>query len=171
MDRGPELTYGARMRRIMIKVVFGLSLLSVTSFAAWALAEGAAKDDRAATLDLMKTILPKSAYDSMLDQMYTQMSASMKQMGGPGIPANKQKGLKEAVQECMPYEDLLNWETDVYLKHFSRKELDDLAAFYKTPTGKKFAGMLPTLSGEVGAKMAPLLMTRLPAALKKHGIE
>ena len=31
--------------------------------------------------------------------------------------------------------------------------------------------MLPALSGEMGAKMGPLLMTRLPAALKKHGIE
>jgi hypothetical protein len=154
----------------MTKVVFGLSLLSMTSFAAWALAEGA-KDDKVATLELMKTIVPKGAYDSMLDQMYTQMSATMQQMGGKGIPASKQKALKEAVQECLPYDDLLNWSTDVYMKHFTRKEIDDLAAFYKTPTGKKFASALPALSGEVGAKMAPLLMTRLPASLKKHGIE
>ena len=34
---------------------------------------------------------------------------------------------------------------------------DDLAAFYKTPTGKKVAGMLPTLSGEIGTKMATIL--------------
>jgi hypothetical protein len=65
----------------------------------------------------------------------------------------------------------VNWSADVYTKHFTRKEIDDLAAFYKTPTGKKFAATLPTLSGEVGAKMAPIMMNRLPAALKKHGIE
>jgi hypothetical protein len=154
----------------MIKLVFGLSLVSVMSFGAWALAEGG-KDDKAATLELMRTIVPRAAYDSMLDQMYQQMSATMQQMGGKGIPASKQKALKEAVQECMPYDDLLNWSADVYTKHFTRKEIDDLAAFYKTPTGKKLSSLLPTLSGEVGAKMAPMLMTRLPAALKKHGIE
>jgi hypothetical protein len=159
------------MQKTMIKVVFGLSLVSVTSFGAWALAEGAGKEDKAATLELMRTIVPRGAYDSMLDQMYQQMSATMQQMGGKGIPASKQKALKEAVQECMPYDDLLNWSADVYTKHFTRKEIDDLATFYKTPTGKKLSSLLPTLSGEVGAKMAPMLMNRLPAALKKHGIE
>jgi len=155
----------------MTKVMFGLSLVSVTSFAAWALAEGASKDDKAASLELMKSIVPRGAYDAMLEQMYAQMSATMQQIGGKPIPASKQKALKEAVKECMPYDDLVNWSADVYAKHFTRKELDDLAAFYKTPTGKKLAATLPTLSGEVGAKMAPLMMTRLPAALKKHGIE
>jgi len=159
------------MQKTMIKVVFGLSLVSVTSFGAWALAEGAGKEDKAATLELMRTIVPRGAYDSMLDQMYQQMSATMQQMGGKGIPASKQKALKEAVQECMPYDDLLNWSADVYTKHFTRKEIDDLATFYKTPTGKKLSSLLPTLSGEVGAKIAPMLMNRLPAALKKHGIE
>jgi len=155
----------------MTKVVFGVSLVSITSFAAWALAEGASKEDKAATMELMRQIVPRAAYDAMMDQMYQQMSATMQQMGGKGIPASKQKGLKEAVQECLPYDDLLNWSAEVYTKHFTRKEIDDLAVFYKTPTGKKLASKLPALTGEVGAKMAPMLMNRLPAALKKHGIE
>jgi hypothetical protein len=149
----------------------GIIFIAMAGVAAWAVAQGAAKDDRAATMELMRTIVPKPAYDSMLEQMYAQMSATMQQMGGQAIPANKQKAMKEAVQECLPYDDLLNWSADVYTKHFSRKEIDDLATFYKTPTGKKLAAALPTLSGEIGAKMAPILMTRLPAALKKRGIQ
>jgi uncharacterized protein len=151
--------------------VFGVCLASITSVAAWAVADSPPKDDKAAVIAMMHSIIPKSAYDAMLDQMYSQMSASMQQMGGKSIPAAKQKALKEAVQECMPYDDLVNWNAEVYTKHFSRKEIDDLAAFYNTPTGKKFASKLPALSGELGAKMMPVLMTRLPAALKKHGIE
>lgn len=158
------------MRRVA-KGVAALSLLTIMSVAAWALAQGAAKDDKAATMELMRSVVPRAAYDAMLDQMYQQMSMSMQQMGGKAIPAAKQKALKEAVQECMPYEDLLTWSTEVYMKHLTRKEIDDLAAFYKTPTGKKVSSLLPKLSGEVGAKMAPILMTRLPAALKKRGIE
>jgi len=158
------------MRRIA-KGVAALSLLSIMSVAAWALAQGGGKDDKAATMELMRTVVPKAAYDAMLDQMNQQMSRAMQQMGGKAIPADKQKGLTEAVKECLPYDELLTWSTDVYMKHFTRKEIDDLAAFYKTPTGKKAAGLLPVLSGEVGAKMAPVVMTRLPAALKKRGIE
>jgi len=158
------------MRRVA-KGVAAVSLLSVMSVAAWALAQGGAKDDKAATMELMRTVVPKAAYDAMLDQMNQQMSRAMEQMGNKAIPADKQKGLKEAVKECLPYDELLTWSTDVYMKHFTRKEIDDLAAFYKTPTGKKVAGLLPVLSGEVGAKMAPIVMTRLPAALKKRGIE
>ena len=78
------------MRRTMTNLVFGVALVSMTSFGAWALAQGGAKDDKAATLELMRTIVPKGAYDAMLDQMYQQMSATMQQMGGKSIPASKQ---------------------------------------------------------------------------------
>jgi uncharacterized protein len=158
-------------RATRVVVVTGFIFAVMAGVAAWAVAQGAAKDDRAATVELMRTIVPKGAYDAMLEQMYAQMSSTMQQMGGQALPAKKQKSLKEAVQECLPYDDLLSWSADVYTKHFTRKEIDDLAAFYKTPTGKKLAASLPTLSGEIGTKMAPILMTRLPAALKKRGLE
>jgi hypothetical protein len=159
--------------RSTTRVVVGTGLIftAMAGVAAWAVAQSAATGDKAAMTELMHSILPKTAYDAMLEQIYTQMSATMQQMGGKGVPAAKQKALKDAVQESMPYEDMVSWTSDVYTKHFTRKEIDDLAAFYRTPTGKKFASKLPALSGEVGAKMTPLLMTRLPAALKKRGIE
>ena len=43
-------------------------------------------------MELMHTILPKAAYDAMLDQMYTQMSATMQQMGGEGMTAGRRRG-------------------------------------------------------------------------------
>ena len=159
------------MRKTTRATILASLLLASMAFGAWALAQSGAKDDKAAVVELMRTILPKPAYDAMLDQMYTQMSATMQQMGAAGLTEAKKKSLKEAVQECLPYDELLSWTGDVYTKHFTRKEIDDLAAFYKTPTGKKLAATLPTLSGEIGAKMAPLLMTRLPAALKKRGLQ
>ena len=159
------------MRKTTRAVVAGLTLTSSMAVAAWALAQGAAKDDKGAVIELMHSIVPKAAYDAMLDQMYTQMSASMQQMGGEGFTVGKKNALKAAVQESLPYDDLISWTADVYTKHFNRKEIDDLAAFYKTPTGKKFASKLPALTGELGTKMTPILMTRLPAALKKRGIE
>jgi hypothetical protein len=146
-------------------------LLAISIVSATAVAGDAEKDTKTATVALMRQIMPPEAYNAVLDQMYDQMSAGMKQQGGGSIPANKQKALKAAVKEALPYEDLLTWTGEIYAKHFTKKEIDDIAAFYATPTGKKVARLLPALSGEMGAKMGPLLMTRLPAALKKHGIE
>lgn len=155
------------------KVVAGLALISVVSFGAWALAQPApdAKADKKATLELMRTVVPKPAYDAMLDQMYAQIFATIQQRGGPPITAEKQKALKDAVKECLPYDDLVNWSADVYTKYLTNKEIADLAAFYATPTGKKLSKLLPTLSGEIGAKLAPIMMGRLPASLKKHGVD
>ena len=146
-------------------------LLAISIVSATAVAGDAEKDTKSATVALMRQIMPPEAYDAVLDQMYQQMSASMKQAGGGTMSPKQQKGMKAAVKEALPYDDLLTWTGEIYAKHFTKKEIDDIAAFYATPTGKKVARMLPALSGEMGAKMGPLLMTRLPAALKKHGVE
>jgi uncharacterized protein len=135
-------------------------------------ATGDGKSALAASMDLVRSILPPEAYEAMLDQMYQQMSISMQQAGGgAALPASKQKDLKAAVIECLPYDDLLSWTAGVYSQHFTKKEIDDVAGFYRTPTGKKMARLMPVLTGEVGAKIGPLLMTRLPAAMKKHGLQ
>jgi len=159
------------MMRTLAAALVIASLLTVGGVARAAASEDEAKATKTATIELMRAIVPPEAYNAMLDQMYQQMSQGMRQMGAAGIPADKQEALKAAVKECIPYDDLLTWTGEVYARHFTKKEIEDLAAFYKTPTGKKVARMIPTLSGEVGQKMGPLLMTRLPAALKKHGIQ
>jgi hypothetical protein len=148
--------------------MFGLVM---TLTAPWLATADDNKGDREATLDLIRTVVPRSAYEGMLTQMYSQMSAAIQQAGGKPLPTEKRKALEAAVQEVFPYEELVSWSADVYTKHFTRKEIDDLAAFYRTPTGQKAARLLPTISGEVGAKMGPLMATRLPQALKKHGVE
>ena len=100
-------------------VAAGLILISTMTLAAWAMAEAGPKDDKAAVIDLMHEILPKAGYDTMLDQMYTQMSASMQQMGKEALTPAKKNALKAAVQESLPYDDLINWTADVYTKHFN----------------------------------------------------
>lgn len=161
-----RVAYHRGMKRATAHILVLIS--SLTFAGVWASA--APKDDRAATLELMRTVVPRSAYESMLTQMQAQMLAGMEQAGGQPVPADKRKALDAAVREVLPYDELISWSADVYTKHLSRKEIDDLAAFYATPTGKKVAALLPTISGEIGAKMGPLMMTRLPEVMKKHGL-
>ena len=72
--------FSGPMRKTTKAVAAGLTLISSMGIAAWAMAEAAPKDDKAAVIELMHAILPKAGYDTMLDQMYTQMSASMQQI-------------------------------------------------------------------------------------------
>jgi uncharacterized protein len=154
--------------RPSLTILLAISIVSATAVAGNVEKD---KDTKTATMALMRQIMPPDAYDAVLDQMYQQMLAGKQQASGGTVSPKQQKGMKAAAKEALPYEDLLTWTGEIYAKHFTKKEIDDIAAFYATPTGKKVARMLPALSGEMGAKMGPLLMTRLPAALKKHGVE
>ena len=139
-------------------------LLAISIVSATAVAGDAEKDTKTATVALMRQIMPPEAYDTMLDRC-PQMSAGMKQAGGGTITPKQQKGMKAAVKEALPYEPV-TWTGEIYAKHFTKKEIDDIAAFYATPTGKKVAKLLPALSGG-RKKMGPLLMTRLPGRFEE----
>jgi hypothetical protein len=78
--------------------------------------------------------------------------------------------MSKAVMEALPYADLAQWTVEIYTTRFTTDEIKALMAFYKTPVGKKAAKMLPEISGEVGKKIGPIMMQRLPAAMKKVGL-
>jgi len=153
------------MRTRPTAVLILVALLAITLTAGSALAQGSVKKAK----ELVLLVTPKEAYEKSIEQMTTQMLGAMRAQGQQ-IPAGIEQKLKAAVMEAMPYDEMLTWTTEIYAKRFSDKELGDLIAFYKTPTGRKAAKMLPELMGEVGAKTATVLPQRLPAALKKHGV-
>jgi len=64
----------------------------------------------------------------------------------------------------------------IYARHFSVKEINDMVAFYKSPTGTKALHEMPMVMVDVGAQMAPRmaafqgdLNTRIRMILQKHG--
>lgn len=114
-------------------------------------------------------VTPQETYQAMIAQMTKQMLASMAQSGAK-VPPDTESKMGKAVVEALPYNDLANWTVDVYATRFTTDEIRQLITFYKTPVGKKASRMLPEISGEVGQKMGPILMQRLPAAMKKVGL-
>jgi hypothetical protein len=116
-------------------------------------------------IELVHLVQSKEVYSKSIDQTYEQMAASMPQL----TPDMRQK-LRQVVEECLPYEEVVAWSASVYDKHFNPAELGDLIAFYQTPTGKKVARTMPELAGEVGRKMGEVFQERMPAAMKKHGV-
>lgn len=145
--------------------VFGLALgalLGVTGRAA-------AQADPKVTMELVKMVTPEDTYKAMIGQMTTQMLGSMQQAGGK-VPPDAESKMGKAVMEALPYNDLAQWTVEIYAARFTTDEIKALITFYKTPVGKKAAKMLPEISGEVGKKLGPIMMQRLPAAMKKVGL-
>jgi hypothetical protein len=151
------------LSRLVLAVGFSVgSLLGSAGLAA-------AEADRKVTMELVQMVTPQETYQAMITQMTKQMLASMQQSGA-NVPAGVEEKMGKAVVEALPYADLASWTVDVYAARFTTEEVRQLIGFYKTPVGKKAARLLPELSGEVGQKMGPILMQRLPAAMKKVGL-
>ncbi|MCO7222711.1 DUF2059 domain-containing protein [Pleionea sp. CnH1-48] len=71
-----------------------------------------------------------------------------------------------------------NMSYGIYHKYFSTKELKEIVAFYKTPTGKRMALHLPQITQESmmagqkhGQSLGPEIEKRILERFKKEGIE
>lgn len=154
---------------LVATLVISVASLAPLRARAEAAAPPAAADRKTAT-EVCQLILTPDTYATMIDQMSVQMAAALQQQTGHGTVADARDKIKKAVTEAVPYDEVIGWNADLYASRFSTDELKQLAAFYRTPVGKKAARLQPEVSAEVGKKMGPILMERLPGALKKQGI-
>lgn len=146
-------------------LVLSLAVAGVTGTAGRAAADADAK----VTMELVQLVTPQETYQAMISTMSTQMMASLAQSGAK-MPADGANKMGKAVMEALPYNDLAQWTVEIYASRFTTDEIKQMITFYKTPVGKKAAKLLPEISGEIGKKMGPIVMQRLPAAMKKVGL-
>ncbi|WP_437530891.1 DUF2059 domain-containing protein [Sorangium sp. So ce726] len=130
----------------------------------------AGEAEKKLALELTHLVMPKDVYNALLDQLMTNMGASMQQAGAKISPKDASK-LKAVVAEVLPYDELVQWNVEIYAGKFTADELKELIKFYGTPVGKKAAKLLPEISGEVGKKVGTVIVQRMPAAMKKAGIQ
>lgn len=150
---------------LRLALVLSLAVAGVTGSAGRALADADAK----VTMELVQLVTPQETYQAMISTMTTQMMASLSQSGAK-MPADAANKMGKAVMEALPYNDLAQWTVEIYASRFTTDEIKQMITFYKTPVGKKAAKLLPEISGEIGKKMGPIVMQRLPAAMKKVGL-
>jgi len=130
------------------------------------LALAGAKEDPAVP-ELCRLVMSREAYDSMMEEMFTQMTASFP----PGVlPADALPKLKQLTRDLVSYDEMQTWMVEIYGPRFSADEVRQLVAFYKTPLGKKLAKLTPELQSEIGKRMGPVVMQRLPVAMQKAGL-
>jgi uncharacterized protein len=76
--------------------------------------------------------------------------------------------LRELLPQRAPFSEVMEQiYFPLYDKHFTESELKDLAAFYKSPTGKKFISVVPQLTQESMAMIGELMMPKIAALVNE----
>jgi hypothetical protein len=124
-------------------------------------------------MELVHLVTPEASYRNGIQEMTAQMVPALEAQArstGTALPPDFRQRFDAALFEVVPYEEQSTWAADVYARHFTRSELKDLIAFYRTALGQKLATQLPVIMGEVGKRVTEIIPQRLPGALKRHGL-
>lgn len=88
----------------------------------------------------IKTLLETTNSAQMGIQVATQFIESFK----TAYPTVPQKFWDDYLKEIKP-EEIQNMIIPIYAKHLTEKEIEDITAFYKTPSGKSFLEKMPVI--------------------------
>jgi hypothetical protein len=63
--------------------------------------------------------------------------------------------------KSFPWDEMLESMVPVYQKHLTKGDVDNLVAFYSSPTGQKLIKELPAISAEAMQAMMPLMQKQI----------
>ncbi len=126
----------------MKQLIFTLILMMTSTLAS---AENAVKRESVEhLLEVMKVEATIDAMYSQLDQMFLGMA---KQLGiresEQHIFDNFMSRMATAMEEEMTWEKMKDPMIDIYIKHYSETEINDLLKFYSTDSGKAIISKMP----------------------------
>ena len=114
--------------------------------------------------DASKTIM--NAMNAQFRQVLHQQLEKQKDYLPAGFEAQMNAAMDEMLAN-MPLDEMLDAAIPVYEKHFTKGELNDLVAFYSTPTGQKLQRDLPAVTAESMQAMMPIVMQYEESIQKK----
>ncbi|AWF81096.1 hypothetical protein BTJ40_09870 [Microbulbifer sp. A4B17] len=130
------------MKQLLLGVV-----LSVLSFGAIA---GESKRES------VEELLEVSNAEAMLDTIYAQMDQMLSGMSGQlGVRPSEQKLFDQHMKEVIALmKEEMNWQKikepmiEVYLKHYSEEEVQDMLTFFRTETGQSMLVKMPAVMND-----------------------
>lgn len=152
---------------LLLVVVF---LLGSATFAQQNLADApASKADVERYLDVVHTRdLMTTMMDAMSKQVHQMIGEQLKKQGGltPEAQAQVNKMMDDVIKSIRT-DDLLDAMIPVYQKHFTKGNIDDLIAFYSTPTGQKLVKELPAITTEAMQAATPVYQKIMADTLQR----
>lgn len=157
----------------------------------------AAPAPAAADIALVRELLAASGAEKQYEQMMAVMSEGMRNgfrrgfnesLKGKALDDAKraqasaiaernfqalQRDFDAAIQQLMPYEKMVSEiYGPLYLKHFTKAEIAEATAFYRSPTGRRLAGAIPQLMQEssriVNERYLPQLIRSTGQQMEQH---
>ncbi len=126
----------------------------------------ATREDVEKMLDALQT-------KQMMQTIMTQMTAQSKEMARKNLPkaspqelADMDRMMDEFMSD-LPMSELVNTMIPIYQKHFTRQDINNIVAFYASPTGKKFITEMPAMMQESMEANMALMQKRMEAIQKK----
>ncbi len=160
----------------ILTVILGLATLWALPLQAQDAAKEPSAEAKAAATELFEVMdlemMMKGATEQALEPQLIQMRrAGISELG----MAELKKEMLDFMNEVMAWEVLKPELVDLYATEFTKEELDDLIAFYKTPTGQKAIKTMPRLMGEgmmIGQRAvqarAPELQQRIAPIIQRE---
>jgi uncharacterized protein len=127
-----------------------------------------AVDDTPASKDDVERYLETIRSHDMLKKISQTMSQGMQQMlheqylkHKDELPADYETKMTARMNEMfenMPWDEMMQAMVPVYQKHLTKGDVDNLVAFYATPTGAKMLNDAPVIMQESMQAMTPIMM-------------
>ncbi len=148
------------MKRILLVVgmVFVISWTSV--------AQTSTDDSPATKADVERYFQVVRSHD-MMKKLMGSMTQTMHQMmheqylkHKDELPADYESKMTAMMDDMfanMPMDEMMQAMVPAYQKHFTKGDMDNLVAFYSTPTGEKVLHELPAIMAEAMRDMMPIM--------------
>ncbi|WAW10874.1 DUF2059 domain-containing protein [Oxalobacter vibrioformis] len=114
-----------------------------------ALAQTSQPASKASIEQLLEITETKQMYEATMQEMTKMVDQSTARIMNR-IPPEKQGKFKKAmaqldtiIKEEMSWDKMKSQYVQIYMETFTQQEIDDLAAFYQTPSGKSFIKKQP----------------------------
>ncbi len=148
------------MKRLLIVVC-------VVFFLSWSgFAQTSAADSPATKADVERYFQVTQSHD-MMKKMVGTMTQSMHQMlheqylkHKDSLPADYESKMTadmDSMFENMPMDEMMQAMVPAFQKHLTKGDIDNLVAFYSTPTGAKLLREMPSIMAESMQDMMPIM--------------
>jgi hypothetical protein len=144
-----------------------VSVVAVVFFLSWScFAQTSADDSPATKADVERYFQTVGSHD-MMKKMMATMAQSMHQMfheqylkHKDNLPADYESKITSMMDDMfqnMPMDEMMQALVPAYQKHLSKGDIDNLVAFYSTPTGAKLLREMPSMMAEAMQDMMPIV--------------
>jgi hypothetical protein len=110
----------------------------------------ASKDDINRLLDVMHS---RDMMNTVMNMMSKQIGSMVHQQVSQNrdLPPDAEARINKMVQDMnknFPVDDLIQAMIPVYQRHFTKRDIDAVVAFYSSPAGQKFLQEMPAITQE-----------------------